>query len=475
MACPTSHFLLIPVPVWSHTKRLCALAVRIVTQAEGAVVTIITTSTLLEKGQLDIANQFNDSQVSTRLRIRLLSIADSSGPNVTATLELIAQNYPATYEALVQGKPIACLTSGVVFDAAPPLSAVIMDFYCKPQLKATQAITGTSVPIIAWVVTGIPAFLRNFGPESIGGIGDKTQEIQAEAARSGRNVWEIGQEVYGQCIGSIVNVPGVPPMYDHELHPQKVSSAMLVASHEAYGKETMDALKEWYSDQGKPVYLVGPTLYDPPKSSGATSNLEVASYLDKILEQRGRTSVVYISFGTVYWPTVPEYLDEIIEALLEKDFPFILTLSGPHARLEPDLKEKIEASGQNFICQWAPQEFILDHPLTATPSSICWPFTGDQPQGAAYVVDKLEAGFELFEVRTGLGLQSSYRSGHTPRAAREAVGEEFRRILDACRSEKGKRARQNALNMKEKFRAAWEENGAATIALRDFLQRFAKV
>ena len=30
-----------------------------------------------------------------------------------------------------------------------------------------------------------------------------------------------------------------------------------------------------------------------------------------------------ISFGTVYWPAVTEYIDELIEVLIEKKAPFV--------------------------------------------------------------------------------------------------------------------------------------------------------
>ena len=30
-----------------------------------------------------------------------------------------------------------------------------------------------------------------------------------------------------------------------------------------------------------------------------------------------------ISFGTLFWPSVSEYIDELIEALIEKKAPFV--------------------------------------------------------------------------------------------------------------------------------------------------------
>ena len=33
--------------------------------------------------------------------------------------------------------------------------------------------------------------------------------------------------------------------------------------------------------------------------------------------------IFQISFGTICWPTVPEYIDEVIRALIEKGVPFV--------------------------------------------------------------------------------------------------------------------------------------------------------
>lgn len=103
---------------------------------------------------------------------------------------------------------------------------------------------------------------------------------------------------------------------------------------------------------------------------------------------------------------------------------------------------------------------------------ICWPFSADQPTAAAHVTENLKAAFELFEVRTGLGLQPIHRTGQTPKGTREAVGEEIRRVLDAARGEKGKELRKNAERLKGEFAAAWEEGGTAKNALREFLEKY---
>jgi hypothetical protein len=63
-------------------------------------------------------------------------------------------------------------------------------------LRATRAISGYSVPIIACVTVGAGAAIRLFGPESMGGLGDIGARIDAETARTGLSDEEIGSKVH---------------------------------------------------------------------------------------------------------------------------------------------------------------------------------------------------------------------------------------------------------------------------------------
>ncbi|KAJ6612281.1 hypothetical protein B0H10DRAFT_2223287 [Mycena sp. CBHHK59/15] len=71
-----------------------------------------------------------------------------------------------------------------------------------------------------------------------------------------------------------------------------------------------------------------------------------------------------MSFGTVFWPTAQEYVDEVIEALLEENFPFILCHASPFAKIFEELSEKVKNSGIGLLATWAPQQFILNHPVS---------------------------------------------------------------------------------------------------------------
>jgi hypothetical protein len=125
--------------------------------------------------------------------------------------------------------------NNVLFDSC-------FQFFLLPQLRATRAISGHSVPIIASAPAGAGAILRVFGPETMGGIGDFGARIDAEIARTGLSDLEIGfkvhisihilnlfelklilfPKIYSRIEGQLVQIPGLPAMYDYEFFPQKV-------------------------------------------------------------------------------------------------------------------------------------------------------------------------------------------------------------------------------------------------------------
>ena len=63
------------------------------------------------------------------------------------------------------------------------------------------------------------------------------------------------------------------------------------------------------------------------------------------------------------------------------------------------------------------------------------------------------------------------RNGRVPKGMREAVGEEFRQIIDVCCGEQGEELRRNAKEVQQKFEKAWEDGGEAQRELNALLKR----
>ena len=121
--------------------------------------------------------------------------------------------------------------------------------------------------------------------------------------------------------------------------------AVIVSTSYAYDSVSLDALKQWFSDMQKEVHVLGPLL--PPGYGTKTQNSEegtsvdIEKFLGEMLVQHGKRSVFFVrsfpcfcvrthmhdfsqvSFGSFFWPSVPEYVDELIDALIEKKAPFV--------------------------------------------------------------------------------------------------------------------------------------------------------
>ena len=96
----------------------------------------------------------------------------------------------------------------------------------------------------------------------------------------------------------------------------------------------------------KELHVLGPLL--PPGYGNKTQNSEegtsvdIETFLGEMLVQHGKRSVFFVisfpvfflcsnfihkfsqvSFGSFHWPSIPEYVDELIEALIAKKAPFV--------------------------------------------------------------------------------------------------------------------------------------------------------
>ncbi|KAH9476096.1 Linamarin synthase 2 [Psilocybe cubensis] len=485
-----------------HSRSFCNLAARIVKEDEHALVTLLLTPNLIKNAQAEVEAEFRGAVPDSVIRrVRILSSIKHQKLRLVELFRVHAQAYASEYyPALIQGKALTCAVTGTIFDGVTPPNVVVIDYMAYPILQVTRAISGTSVPIIAWITGHVSNVIRSMGPEHFGGIGDLGAKMKTEAARLGVSPLELGDSLLDTSIGTIVKVPGLVEMYDWELFPQilpqpvevplstivkfghrsiKEADDVLVTSTHSFEEESMDGLKAWLSEWNKDAYIIGPLLpsgYGILEESDRGSK-ETRDFLDKVLKEHGENSVIFLSFGTVFWPTSQDYIEEAIEAFIEKNIPFLLCYASHIANLSEEIINKVQGSGIGLVSKWLPQQFILNHPATGWFIShcghnsvmeslasgipmLCWPFHADQPYGAAHISENLKVGIELIEVRTGAsGLKPLRRNGRQAKGSREAFGIEIRRVIDDLRAERGTEIRKNAANMKPKLANTWAADG----------------
>ncbi|KAJ7161867.1 UDP-Glycosyltransferase/glycogen phosphorylase [Mycena crocata] len=497
-----------------HIRPMCVLIGRFATD-HNIIITLLLAPNWVEQAKSDIINQLpTDHEALGRIRRVVVSFFSSTAKDMFSIMATMNEHYPTAYETLSRGNPIKC-TTGAAFAAVPPPTAVVVDVFAIEQLRATRSISGTSVPILMFIAGSPAGVLRAFGSESMGGFGDFWKNVDAEALRTGKSSIELGEEMMKHTSGKVFKIPGMPPMYDYEAYPQKSLASLssfafanlahnsstitecdgiFIGTTPALEGETLVEFEGWVaSTLHKPVYSLGPLL-PPGYGAGVTPSItpqyaEVKTFLDSMQSKHGNNSVLFISFGTVVWPTQPEQIEEIVCALTEKKFPFILSHPSPFAVISESLLAHITSSGLGLATKWSPQQFILSHPATGwfmthgghggvTESlgsgvpMICWPFSADQPQASEHLSQDLRVAFHLIEVRTGVnGLKPLY-SGRIPNGSRDALGNEIRDVLDQCRGEVGAELRQNAKRIQAEFAKTWSNGGSSQVAMREFFARY---
>jgi hypothetical protein len=84
----------------------------------------------------------------------------------------------------------------------------------------------------------------------------------------------------------------------------------------------------------------------------------------------------------VFWPKLAHQIEDLVDALIEKQFPFvsvhpnhwwfcsmylqILCNASPVAIVPDELVTKINASGIGKAAAWAPQQYIMTHPVRSS-------------------------------------------------------------------------------------------------------------
>ncbi|CDO75308.1 hypothetical protein BN946_scf184512.g1 [Trametes cinnabarina] len=291
------------------------------------------------------------------------------------------------------------------------------------------------------------------------------------------------RQVLPKKTGRLIECPACPPLYDYELEPQgyawepgllvRVWAVGARAMRYADGSISLDArdyhpaatalMSEMMGRVGKKAYFAGPLVVARPDGQALREGGESAAlgrWMDGQVERRGPRSVIYVSFGTLFWPRDAEKLAAAVEELLEVGVPFIMARSSPVVKLPEELVRRMEESGEVWLGEWLPQQEILGHPATgwclthaghntvlecieAGVPIIMWPITVDQPVNAAYLSEDLRIGFELMEVRAGTGAGPVRRLGDKKlEGTAEAVRGELRQVLARAFGEEGEEMRK---------------------------------
>ncbi|KAF8184364.1 hypothetical protein K438DRAFT_2020389 [Mycena galopus ATCC 62051] len=223
--------------------------------------------------------------------------------------------------------------------------------------------------------------------------------------------------------------------------------------------------RELYTKRGQELFAVGMQAHelcwtDSDSATVVPSDERVRSFLDRAVREYGLKSVLYISFGSFFFPVAtPQLVEALLDTLLtlSRAFPFIFSLGGQMASLPADLIQ------HRALLQHGAVGWFLTHggfnsmseSLTQGIPLIIWPVGAEQPINAAFLsAEPSPVAIELFQVRTGPQLGPSLHSNEQITGTVQAASEEFKATFAAARGARSAISRANAEKMALTLREA---------------------
>ncbi|KAI0820401.1 UDP-Glycosyltransferase/glycogen phosphorylase [Trametes gibbosa] len=518
------RILFLPLNWWGHARAMCILAARMVRLRPTVDITLFIAGPLVARAYEEVAAELHTDEAHLLTRISFVPLGTAAAPFSDAAYDA---TFVAMWEGLQAGQPLEAhiislnpdgtfeqhTTSHSLRDA--PFSAAVVDMFMIKSFRAVRSAGSEKLPLYTWMAAATNCMSAWF-------THDPLPAAQALAESTGMPFDDAAHKVLMSCEGKVIHSPYLPPMYDHELHPQGAAippescGQLLIripgVLRDTDGLLTIDAA-EYHPDAtrnmrahfgARPVVYAGPLLTD---SAAATErglrvparSADVSAFLDRQLEARGARSVLLVSFGTMFWPADPSMLGVFLDVVMEKNIPLIMTCASPFTSIPEDTKQRLAAYKDALLANWLPQKFVLDHSatgwclthvghnsvlecITSGVPMILWPIDGDQAPNAVHLSTQLRVGYELLSVRHGSGRGLVYRTGRAPP---DDVRAEARAVLTRAfgggsEKEEDKEEGAEAVRARlERVRAAlgeaWAEGGQARRDVEAFLDGLAVI
>jgi len=499
------------VDAWGHIRPLCAFVARVVLSRH-IHITLFTIPLLYERVKTEIARGFGPSDTGRRQLVRVISLDNLAEGGREHWTEHYVVSFAVAFAQLMAEKPVTCHATKVEYPAVPAPKVVVIDFTMGQLAQIVHNCP--NVKAIGFCCGMASHGYLCFSPTERGGRSAFKAQAITEAKKNGKPVTEVADEIVRNFSGDITQIPGLPKMYHWEHDAQlntifakgllgviflgsfdlyHTCDGMILASPEVYEPQAIAAMKEWFAETSRAVWAVGPLSAPADRQQAifheeaqSKKSTDIRNFLNDALTERGEHSVLYISFGSMYWPPEAEKLEVFIDTVLEKKIPFILSHASPLARISDCLRAKVDQSKMGLLSPWSPQQTILIHPavgwfvthtghnsvLEAVQSGvplICWPFGADQPANAVNLTENHDAAYELLEVRTGNGLKPRYRTGMAPVGTMDAIRAEARDVFNKAFGEDGARKRKNVRKLQQQFASAWDKGGSSDVDMTRFL------
>ncbi|KAH7332791.1 hypothetical protein B0J17DRAFT_632080 [Rhizoctonia solani] len=438
---PLKHIVFIPGPPWGHLRPGLKTALRMTEKFQDLFISLFVYSTEMSK-----ATKYLNAQPSVySRRIRLVTATSNEGdPAMSPGNEILVIKSLQNAFGLWMAKEVQQPT--VVQIAGRPInepSMIIEDIFAGGVALACKDIH--RLPIVAWWLMSAASIISFVGDgKNSQGVGTYVKTVQSG-------------EKYSQDVSDrLVSIPGVPLFYQWESETQdlpyigpmgeyligrfinmlKHAEAIVCCTTFEYEPITASSLSRALKVT---PYFIGPSV-DITSTHQPDPDSPVTQFLDRAYTEQGAHSVIYIAFGTLFFPPPSSMsllmaaMDEIPKAGLK----FVFARSSERAQLDQAWMDGTSRQEMRSSPNGRTRLQFL-----SILRSITSCLMGDQPFDAVQIAGVHDCGFELLQVRTGPAQSVAYQNGTDVKivGTEDAVREEMGRILALSKGPRGEHQR----------------------------------
>ncbi|KEP48858.1 UDP-glycosyltransferase 74C1 [Rhizoctonia solani 123E] len=472
MTCtPLKHIVFLPCPPWGHLRPGLKTSLRMVEKFPDLFISLFTYHSEVPKAMKYLNAQ--SAPYSSRVRIVTATNSKADPPlsgNEIGMITSLEKSFKLWITNELQEATITRLDGRPVNKPSlimEDIFAGCISLQCKDIHK---------LPIVGWWLMPAASLVASQY------IGNNDAEIFEKVVQSTAQDEDILSNGGGNPQGishRLACLPGLPACYEWEFATQDFSLQPFILLLMGRLKDMMkhiDTAVCCTTCEFEPVaaaavsitYNINPFFIGPSVDLGLLHQPDpdspVTQFLDRAYTEKGTHSVIYVAFGTVFFPP-PSAMSLLMTALDEipkAGFRFIFALSSPDAELDQSWMDAHVQAGNAIFPEWTNQTAVLEHPaihyflthggwnssteaIVRGVPMLFWPITGDQPLNAAQIAGVHDCGFELLQVRTGPAKFISYQNGTDVEimGTEDAVREEMRRILALTKGPRGEHQRVN--------------------------------
>ncbi|RXK42387.1 hypothetical protein M231_00377 [Tremella mesenterica] len=492
-----AHYLVVPISGWGHLRPMLQFSLNLLTVRQDLTVTLLMDRATAPRLAHALACNLSGEDVLCRLKTKQI---EEPAPTESEKADHLRPPKGGSTKEIIE-----------VFQESDPPTLVIYNWLgvhfldsFKPvinQLQLSSLPVYVFCPLISGSLYHFMAKKEHDG--MIATFFEETEKLMDQGVEK----YEAYDKTWYKFEDKIIHIPGYPPMKDWECFPQN-EGIPFPARWSEFIKQSYDALSDPLlkgvlipsapelegepqealgKDLGKRIIGIGPQfsadVWDgiPPSMTRSTPDeVEALDFLDEQLKLKGPRSVVYISFGSVFFPIHrPEIMPMLLKSL-PSNMTFLLANAGDMSNLTPETAAEWVEGGRGKVVKFAPQWKVLNHPAIAWFIShmginssqesimagipvVAFPQAADQNE-SAMLLGKLGTCIELQQLRTANGLTRA--NGTTIISTHESMLKEMHETWEVMQRDSDL-MRQKAKEAREILVRSWKQ-GASRKNMEEF-------